>query len=350
MDQRDEIDELLTGAGERWRAGLPPLDGLNSAFRRRATRDRRSVSLLGTAGAMALVAVVVAVVLVAFLTRPTDHPIGAPSPTPAQPWRLIATLHTSSSEAYHVRVATNDDEWQALWSAVDPAAAIPQADLSTQIVASFGHGVGSSCPDLNLDAVVVDTGAKRIYSAASVPDSTLDCTADLVGAVVFVVAIDRGALPEGEFTISLESPQACSGATCAAVTVDLAASPPTPVAVTPSPGVTQPAVLYLENRGGPEFTVRIGGRDITTVACDSGAEISSGRDGVPDLPWDVEIVRSATGMTVDAARIAALPQWFVQIGDSSVGFSVFPISGPAGPTCPAEASPSPSPSPGGSSR
>ena len=336
IDSRDEIDELLADAGERWRAGLPPLAGLNAEFRRRASRDRRSVSLVGAAGAMALVAVVAAVVLVALLTRPTDQPVAGPTPTPppAQPWRLLATLHTSSDEAYHVRVATSEDEWQALWTAIAPTEAIPNADLSTQIVASFGHGVGSTCPDLTLDAVVIDAGAKRVYSEASLPHGpepgaapTPACTADLVGAVVFVVALDRAALPESPFTISLTSTQTCAGLTCAAVKVDLA--PP-----------AEPAVLYLENRGGPAYTVRVGGRDIKTVGCGVYARLTPGEDGAPQLPWNLTVIRTGPGDVIASKTIARLPQWFVQIGSATpVGISTQPVLGPAGPTCPPEAGP-----------
>ena len=78
--------------------------------------------------------------------------------------------------------------------------------MGRNVVVSFAHGIGSSCPELRLDGVVVD-GAD-VYSLASDPildvhGSPRACTADLVGAVTFVVAIDREVLPGNGFTLWL---------------------------------------------------------------------------------------------------------------------------------------------------
>jgi hypothetical protein len=77
--------------------------------------------------------------------------------------------------------------------------------MDADVVVSFAHGIGSSCPELRLDDVVID--GSEVYSVASDPivdafGSPRACTADLVGAVTFVVAIDRAALPEA-FTLWL---------------------------------------------------------------------------------------------------------------------------------------------------
>lgn len=69
---------------------------------------------------------------------------------------------------------------------------------------------------------------------------------------------------------------------------------PTPltiaVAATPAPepsgsrGCGDPCRLYLENRRGPAFTVKIANIVLQTVACNAGAEITPGQGNVPQLP------------------------------------------------------------------
>ena len=95
-----------------------------------------------------------------------------------------------------------------------------------------------------------------------------------------------------------------------------------------------PTVLYLENRGGPPFTVRIDGTDIITVACDSAPTLTPGQDNVPQLPWDLTIVRVGDASTLADVHLNQLPRWFVQIGDEPLGISSNPVSGPPGPGCP----------------
>lgn len=116
---------------------------------------------------------------------------------------------------------------------------------------------------------------------------------------------------------------------------------------TPAPTTSPrlPQELYLENRGGPTFTVRIGGNDITTVSCDAGATLTAGQENVPPLPWDVKLIRVRDGATIVAAQITGLPRWFVQIGDEPLGFSTSPVGGPMGPSCLPTASPPQSDSP-----
>ena len=134
-------------------------------------------------------------------------------------------------------------------------------------------------------------------------------------------------------------PIACALVACAA---------PTPVA-SPDP------VLYLENRGGLQFTVRISGAVVATVSCGSGAALRPGQENVPELPWDLTIVRVRDGRTLVATRVSELPpRWFVQIGDDVVtrGLSDVPVLGPV-VTCPPQeggpsappADPTPTPTP-----
>ncbi len=142
-------------------------------------------------------------------------------------WRLLAAgiLRGGGDEAYRVHAATNDADWQILWRIFDPTHTAPTLDSGSQIAVAFADGVGSSCPELRLDDVVIDVGARAIYSVTSDPLAPRGCTADLMGAAYFVVALDRSALPESPFTVRLWQDSRCGGEGCAGhsqeVVVDL---------------------------------------------------------------------------------------------------------------------------------
>jgi hypothetical protein len=114
-------------------------------------------------------------------------------------WRLLARETLPSPErAYVVHAATDLAEYRELWSEIGFAGPRPEVDLDHEIVVSFAHGIGSSCPEMRLDDVVID--GSDVYSVASDPivdahGSPRLCTADLAGAVTFVVAVERDALP-----------------------------------------------------------------------------------------------------------------------------------------------------------
>jgi hypothetical protein len=75
------------------------------------------------------------------------------------------------------------------------------ADLDSEVIVSFGHGLSQSCPELRLDDVVIQDGV--VFSVTSDPLSPRGCNDDLSAAAVFVVAIDRAALPANGFTLQL---------------------------------------------------------------------------------------------------------------------------------------------------
>jgi hypothetical protein len=122
-------------------------------------------------------------------------------------WRLLAKETVRGPDrAYVVNAATDLDGYRDLWRDIGFVTTRPGADMDADVIVSFAHGIGSSCPELRLDDVVID--GSEVYSVASDPivdafGSPRACTADLVGAVTFVVAIDRAALPEDGFTLWL---------------------------------------------------------------------------------------------------------------------------------------------------
>jgi hypothetical protein len=131
------------------------------------------------------------------------YPIPGPwsNATEGDGWRLLAAGRGSGQEAYIVRAATTEAGWDELWDTLDLGGDQPIADMDAEVVVSFAHGLGSSCPEIRLDGV--DIG-RVVYSRTSDPLSPRGCHDDLVAAGIFVVAIDRGALPEDGFTLRLK--------------------------------------------------------------------------------------------------------------------------------------------------
>lgn len=133
----------------------------------------------------------------------TVYPLPGPwaNVTDGDGWRLLADGQAAGQEAYIVRAATDADGWAELWSTVGFGGPAPDVDLANEVVVSFAHGIGSSCSEMRLDGVTIQDGA--VFSESSDPLAPRACTADLVGAVVFVVAVERDALPDDGFTLRL---------------------------------------------------------------------------------------------------------------------------------------------------
>ncbi len=123
-------------------------------------------------------------------------------------WRLLAAGQ-SETDAYTVRAATDAQEWAAMWAAIGLDGDAPSVDFEREVAVSFGHGIGSSCPELRLDDVEID--GEFVFSRTSDPLSPRACTADLIGGAVFVVALERDALPDAGFTLQLAPDQVTGG-------------------------------------------------------------------------------------------------------------------------------------------
>jgi hypothetical protein len=106
----------------------------------------------------------------------------------------------------------------------------------------------------------------------------------------------------------------------------------------PRPRPNRDAYLSLENRGGPAFTVRIGDVQVATLRCDSAELLRPGEDGLPELPWDLSLVRVLGEFPLLREQVAVLPRWYVQLGDESLGLSDQVVLGPIPPPCPPEIS------------
>lgn len=115
-------------------------------------------------------------------------------------WRLIGA-GLGTMEAYTVDAATNASAYRRLWRATGLEGGAPDVRLADEVVVAFGHGISLSCPEVRLDGAEI--GGETVWSVTSDPLQPRYCTADLSGTHVFVVAVDRAALPDGGFTLWL---------------------------------------------------------------------------------------------------------------------------------------------------
>jgi hypothetical protein len=138
-------------------------------------------------------------------------------------WRLVSagTSRHGGVQPYSVTFAAEEGGWLELWELIAPGAAAPPVDLTTEIVTVFAEGIGSSCPEVRLDAIVIDAARGVVHGAFSDPLAPRTCTADLAGAAVFVVALSREALPDSPFVLRLHSEPMRCGDCPDEVTVDL---------------------------------------------------------------------------------------------------------------------------------
>lgn len=133
----------------------------------------------------------------------TIHPLPGPWQNVAagDGWRLLDADLGEHEEAYVVRAATDSDAYDALWRQLGFVGEPRAVDFEREVVVSFGHGIGSSCKEVRLDDVVIEGGV--VLSVTSDPLAPRGCTADLAGAAVFLVALERNALPADGFVLRL---------------------------------------------------------------------------------------------------------------------------------------------------
>jgi hypothetical protein len=125
-----------------------------------------------------------------------------------------------------------------------------------------------------------------------------------------------------------------------ALTVGLVAActsapPPTPgIPIDPSAIPGWPLVLTFDARGNPPVILRINKTDVAHLGCGQGTNttFAPGKDGVPALPWDLEVIREADGQVLLREQVTTMPKFILAFPDT-VGMGVFPAQGPAPPTC-----------------
>jgi hypothetical protein len=139
---------------------------------------------------------------------PTDRPWTQPTQGPG--WRLLGAFDTTSDLAYTVAIAVTAAQLGTEWERYGLSSSPPAWDPSREVAIILTDGIGSSCRDLRLDAVVVDVDARVVHGAFSDPHAPEVCYLDLVGGKTFVVAVARDLLPPSPFTLRLHAdPMPC---------------------------------------------------------------------------------------------------------------------------------------------
>jgi hypothetical protein len=133
----------------------------------------------------------------------SDFPAPGPQPSSGDGWVMLG-WEQGTGPAHHVGIASDQAAYEALWKETGLSDLAPDVDFVNDVVVWFAVGHGSSCPDLRMDEVIVDTERAQVYPFVVMPGAPMTCTADLAGAYQFVAALQRSALPAGSFEIGLD--------------------------------------------------------------------------------------------------------------------------------------------------
>lgn len=99
-------------------------------------------------------------------------------------------------------------------------------------------------------------------------------------------------------------------------------------------GVTAPpgGVVTVTNIDGPEVTIRVGGRDLGRVACQSEVTVDEAAAG--SLPWDLEFVRPDGSVLGTVHEAADSFRAYIVVRADGVVSGTAPAIGPAPAGCP----------------
>lgn len=137
-----------------------------------------------------------------------NFPVPVRGDPPSGPgWRLLSERIMDAFHAHTVDAATDRASLARLWTHYAPQGSPPIVYFDREIVALFGVGINSCTTGVRLDRVVIDRSAGLVYSITSERKKCLHL--DLTGAAVFIVALDRAALPPSPFTLQLHAEPTC---------------------------------------------------------------------------------------------------------------------------------------------
>lgn len=132
---------------------------------------------------------------------PEDAVIDGPQPTEGDGWRLLTVEQTGPSRS--TGVATDAEQYAALWNFTGVTAEQPEIDFDTEIVIWFGAVYGSGC-EIRMDDVVFDLEQSIVHGDFVTPGNPGVCNED-ANPEAYLVAVERTALPVGPFSVQLSS-------------------------------------------------------------------------------------------------------------------------------------------------
>jgi len=174
---------------------------------------------------------------------PADAPVEGPQPQAGNGWRLLAD-EDLTGEPYRTGIAFDDDSYIEVWAEARLEGERPPVDFESEVVIWFGAVHGSSCPRLRLDHVAVAVERSIVHSVITYLDTGM-CTGD-ARPHAYVVALERSRLPQGPFSIQLDSADPPRGAIDSRTIVEVDLSTPGAIA--------QPGAIHPDTSDpGPQF-------------------------------------------------------------------------------------------------
>jgi hypothetical protein len=98
------------------------------------------------------------------------------------------------------------------------------------------------------------------------------------------------------------------------------------------PKLKVPEVVTVENRSGPPILLRINATDFMKLGCGDETTFGAAVEGLPPLPWNIDVVRLSDDQVLWTDTIDQLPRWILVSRDGVVSGSTLP-AGPPGPPC-----------------
>jgi hypothetical protein len=141
---------------------------------------------------------------------PEDAPPDGPQQPSGNGWRLLGHAE-SAGPGYRTGIAYDADSYARLWTESEISDPQPEVDFMDDVVIWFSAVTGSSCPDLRLDDVIVDSERSLVYADIVNTGGDVACTSDIYPHS-FVVTLARELLPTGGFSIQLNEAGPPAGA------------------------------------------------------------------------------------------------------------------------------------------
>ncbi len=186
---------------------------------------------------------------------PSDFPEPGPQPQAGDGWRLLAD-EAGVGFPYRTGIATDPESLRALWATIGLDNPPSDVDFETDVVIWFGAVYSSSCPDIRLDAVVVE--GSLVHAEIVTVTPYVACNAD-ANPRAFVVAVEREKLPVGPFAIQLGADDPPPGAPEERTRVDADLTVPGAVArsdqVGPDPAPSEPWAVEWGDFLEPGFEI-----------------------------------------------------------------------------------------------
>ena len=124
-----------------------------------------------------------------------------PQPEHGDGWRLLGTGRTGHT--YRTGVASDAEQYEALWVESGLAGERPGVDFDREIVIWFAAVYGSGC-EIRMDDVVFDTERGIVHGDFVVPGVHQGCHDD-ANPEAYVVAVQRDRLPADPFAVQLDA-------------------------------------------------------------------------------------------------------------------------------------------------